>query len=154
VRRGFDRGEELSKPPATDAPFTAFVCADGVLRIFTGDFEASPRRRSRDPLYLWQVNAHNNFACTQRQTIFDTVQAKLPFRHAAWPKVDFAGLFPAHGKTQIVAYRVNVRSYNFPYDNRPGIPPIRAEEKARCGVYYSRITYDDVVRESWTFATP
>jgi hypothetical protein len=141
---------KLGKPPATDAPCTVFRCGDGVLRIFTGDFEASPRRRSRDPLFLWQVNPET-FACTGRTKIFDTVEAKLPFRNAAWPKIDFARLFPLHGKTQLVTYRVNVRSYNFPYDGRPDIPPIRADEKGACGVYYSRITYDDVAAEPWSF---
>jgi hypothetical protein len=141
------------KVPASDGPFTAFVCADGVLRLFSGDPEASPRRRGRDPMYVWQVEPRADFACTQRETIFDTVAAKLPFRHAAWPKVDFCRLFPPHGKTQLVAYRVNVRSNNFGYDGRrTDIPVIAAEEKAHCGVYYSRITYAEVVPEPWTFA--
>jgi hypothetical protein len=90
------------------------------------------------------------FTCTGRETIFDSVAAKLPFRQTAWPKVDFAALFPPQGKSQLVAYRVNVRSYNFAYDGRPGIPPILPEEKARCGVYYSRITYEQAAAEPWT----
>src|SRR5262249_39272479 len=89
-------------PPHTNAPLTVFQCADGVPRIFTGDHEASPRRRGRDPLFMWQVNPET-FECTDRRVIFDTVAAKLPFRHAAWPKVDFGRLFPPHGKTQLVA---------------------------------------------------
>jgi hypothetical protein len=137
-------------PPHTNAPLTAFRCADGVPRIFTGDHEASPRRRGRDPLFVWQVNPET-FECTERQVIFDTVAAKLPFRHVAWPKVDFGRLFPPHGKTQLVAYRVNVRSNNFGYEGRADIPPILAEEKAHCGIYYSRITYEDGVPEPWTF---
>jgi hypothetical protein len=138
--------------PATDAPLTAFVCGDGVLRVFTGDLQASPKKRSRDPLFMWQVAPDKEFACTHRETVFHTALAKLPFRHEAWPKVDFACLFPPHGKTQLVAYRVNVRSYNFPYDGRPGIPPILEKEKEHCGVYYSRITYSDVVAQPWTLA--
>lgn len=145
---------KVVRPPVTDSPITAFVAADGVLRVFTGDVEASPRHRGRDPMYMWQVDP-TDFAAAQRETIFDTVEAKLGFRHSAWPKIDFAKLFPPHGKTQLISYRVNVRSNNFGYDGvRKDIPVILPEEKARCGIYYSRITYADVVPEPWTFAGP
>jgi hypothetical protein len=47
---------------------------------------------------------------------------------------------------------VSVRSYNFPYRGRAGIPPINADEKAACGIYATRITYADEVAPEWEFA--
>lgn len=32
------------------------------------------------------------------------------------------------------------------------VPPINKDEKAACGVYYNKITYEDVAPPPWTFA--
>jgi hypothetical protein len=144
----------LSQPqPATNAPITAFTCADGVLRTFTGDLNASPYHYGRNPLYGWDVTVKpDGFSFTNRQEIFDTFKAGLKFRKAVSPRIDFALLFPPHGKTQILNYRVAPRAYNFPYANRNGIPALKADEKPFCGIYYSVITYREVQAEPWTFA--
>jgi len=141
---------KVGKEPPSNSPIETYRCADGVLRLFTGDPEASPYKRGRDPLYVWDVNPRD-FACTQRRVIFDTVEAKMPFRKEAQAKVDFATLFPAQGSTQIVSYRVNVRSNNFGYPGRTDIPQITAEEKAKCGAYFTKLHYPDVRLEPWTF---
>lgn len=144
----------LGKPtrvldPPSNSPIETYLCADGALRLFTGDPAASPYRLGRDPLYVWDVSPRD-FTCTNRRVIFDTVAAKLPFRRESQPKVDFATLFPPQGKTQIVAFRVTVRGNNFGYPGRDDIPPITAEEKAKCGLYYTKIHYSAVRQGWWT----
>lgn len=146
----------LPKEPASNAPLTAFTSADGMLRLLTGDNSASPYRNSRDPLYCWDVAAADDFACSNRRVIFDTVKAKLPIRPAAVPKLDMAKLLPHQGRTQLVLHRVSVRSYNFPYtggSGKPtGIPTINADEKGCCGLYFARITYAEEFPSPWQFA--
>lgn len=141
--------------PAINAPLTAFTCADGVLRLLSGDGTASPYRNSRDPLYCWEVNPADDFACANRRVVFDSVQAGLPIRKAASPKIDMAKILPHSGRTQFIVHRVSVRSYNHPYtggSGKPtGIPAINEAEKACSAIYYARITYRDDLPSLWTF---
>jgi hypothetical protein len=141
------------REPASNAPLTAFASADGVLRLFTGDGTVSPQRNSRDPLYCWEVDPDKDFECTNRRVIFDSVQARLPIRPAASPKLDMAKLLPPQGRTQWLLFRVSVRSFNHPYvgsSGKPtGIPVINAQEKACCGIYAVRINYDQVLPGIW-----
>jgi hypothetical protein len=137
--------------PPTNSPLTVFRCGDGVLRLFTGDPKASPHRNGRDPLYCWEVQPEQGFACLGRRVIYDSVQAGLPLRREVSPKVDFCQLFPPHGRTQLVVHSVCTRAYNHPYENRPGIPPLTASEKAPCAVYYARITYQHDCPAPWEF---
>lgn len=127
--------------PKCNAPLTQFVCADGVLRLFTGDASISPHHNARDPLYMWDIDPSADFAATNRRAIFDSVAAGLAIRRAAIPKVDFCELFPHHGRSQLIVYGVSTRGYDFPYVNRTDIPAINAAEKAAAGVYYAEITY-------------
>jgi hypothetical protein len=140
-----------SDPPG-GGPRTLFRCGDGVLRLFMGAGGISPRKNDRDPLYCWDVDAGADFACTARHTLFDSVAAGLKIRPAATPKVDMCKLLPAVGRSQVAVYRVSVRSYNFPYRGRAGIPAINTDEKAACGIYATRITYADEVAPEWEFA--
>jgi len=138
----------------THSPLTVYTCADGVTRIFTGDGAASPYKADRNPLYAWDITAMGNvLSFGSPKVVFDTFKAGLKFRKAVAPRVDFGTLFPPFGKTQIVAYRVAPRAYNFPYDPPRKIPPLNAAEKPLCGCYYSVLTYRDVLPEPWTFAT-
>lgn len=137
----------------TNSPLTVYTCADGVVRIFTNDFKLSPYHGGRNPLYAWDVTVKpDGFAFGNRQVIFDTFKEGLKFRSEVQPRVDFGTVFPPVGKTQIVAYRVSPRAYNFPYETRKGIPAIDSDEKPLCGLYYSVLTYRAVQPEPWTFA--
>jgi len=147
----------VSKPfspqePRCNSPLTAFICADGVLRLFTGDGEVSPYRNGRDPLYMWDVDVKNGFEATNRRELFDSVKAGLAIRRAVAPKIDFCELFPHWGRTQLVVHGVSTRGYNFPYVNRTDIPAINDAEKAAAGVYYARITYRNEPPPRWKFA--
>lgn len=139
------------KSPATDAPITAFRCADGRLRLFGGDHASSPYKRTRDPLYIWEIDPENGFACSDHRLVFDSLKAGLPLRLESWPKIDMPKLLPAEGNTQRIVHRVSVRSFNAPYPNRPTIPVITAEEKSACAAYSARITYDEVEPAPWEF---
>ncbi len=137
--------------PATDAPVTAFRCADGRLRLFGGDHASSPYRRTRDPLYAWEIDPDRGFACSDRRLIFDSLAAGLPLRLESWPKIDMPKLLPAEGNVQRLVHRVSVRSFNAPYPNRPAIPLIAPAEKAACATYSARIVYDEVEPLPWGF---
>lgn len=142
----------LPDNPKSSAPLTIFVCADGVLRLFTGDSAQSPYRNGRDPLFCWDVDVDHGYACTNRREIFDSVKAGLPIRKEVWPKLDFCELFPQHDGTQLVVFGLSTRGYNFPYVNRPEIPAINEAEKAAAGVYHARIKYRDPIRARWQFS--
>jgi hypothetical protein len=146
---------QFTTKPAGSAPRTLFRCADGVLRLFSGDSFGSPTQNARDPLYCWDVDPDDSFALSNRRLIFDSAGAKLPIRPAAVPKIDMCKVLPPQGRTQLLVFRVSVRSYNHPYvggSGKPnGIPVIDQEEKACCGLYCARITYGEVVPSPWEF---
>jgi hypothetical protein len=145
----------VARTPAVGAPLTLFRCADGVLRLFSGDAAVSPQRNARDPLYLWDIDPRKDFAATGQRVVFDSIEAKLALRPAAAPKIDMCKLLPPVGRTQLAVFRVSVRSYNHPYtggSGKPaGIPPINADEKAACAIYAARLRYSAALPGAWTF---
>lgn len=140
-----------SEEPTVNAPLTAFHCADGMVRLFTGDRASSPQKYDRDPLYCWDVQTQSQFVTTNRRVIFDSREAKLPIRAEVRSKVDFCELFPLHGKTQLVVFGVSTRGYNLPYEGNVGIPAIVQAEKDAAGVYYARLTYAEQPTDVWHF---
>ena len=133
------------KSPASNAPRTLYQCADGQLRLFTGDADQSPYRNGRDPLYGWNIDPDNGFRADNRQVIFDSVATGLPIRKESWPKVDFPKLIAPHGSEQLLTFRVCTRNYNFPYVGRSGkpngIPPIEAAEKRATAWYAAKLQF-------------
>lgn len=141
----------LGTEPYVAAPITLFRCADGVLRLFTGDPKVSPHKNGRDPLYCWDVVPGAEVTVTNRRVIFDSVAAGLPIRPEAKPKLDFCELFPHHGKTQLIVHGVNTRAYEHPYENRTDIPAMTPTERQVAGLYYARITYSHEPHALWRF---
>ncbi len=143
--------------PASAGPLTVCRCADGVLRLFTGDPTLSPRGNPRDPLYCWDIDLANRFAASDRRIVFDSVEARIPFRAAVVPKVDFCELLPPHGGSQLVCHRVVTRAYDFPYAGGDGkligIPALNEEEKLGCGIYAQRLTYTRTTPPMWQFVS-
>ena len=137
------------------APLTAFTGADGTLRLFGGSSAVSPRRNARDPLYCWDIDSRNDFTASNRRLIFDSVAANLPIRPRAVPKIDMCKLLAPQRNSQLIIFRVSVRSFNFPYlgaNGVPnGIPVINDDEKRACGIYAARMVYGEDVRPAWTF---
>ena len=130
----------FSAEPLVSAPLTCFTCADGVVRLFTGDKAASPQKYDRDPLYCWEMTTGVEITATNRRVIFDSVVAKLPIRAEVRSKVDFCELFPLQGKSQLIVFGVSTRGYNFPYGST-GIPVINQAEKDAAGIYYATMTW-------------
>ena len=142
----------FTKDPRVNAPLTVFRCADGIVRLFTGDPAVSPTRNGRDPLYCWDVQPNRGFAATNRREIFSSTTGKLPIRAAAAPKLDFCELFPLHGRSQLIVHGVSTRAFNHAYPGRPGIPIQNAAEKNACGLSYARLTYRQAPPALWQFA--
>jgi hypothetical protein len=146
----------ISRDPPATGPRTAYRCADGVLRLFGGDASASPHKNARDPLYCWDIDPDRQLAGSHRRVIFDSVQAGLPIRPASQPKIDMCKLLPPQGKAQLLVYRVIPCSLGRPYGGYTGkpssVPIINKEEKECAGIYYSRITYRQVIKMLWEFA--
>jgi hypothetical protein len=140
----------FAREPVLSAPHTTFRCADGVVRLFAGDVKASPQRYDRDPLYVWDVATGDGVSAVNRRLVFDSVGGKLAMRRVVRPRIDFAALFPPHGRTQIVTYSVTPRGYNHPYEGTR-IPPATAADKAASGLYFSRIRYPRDVAPAWRF---
>jgi len=139
------------KEPPINSPLTVFRCADGVVRLFSGDGVASPLRNARDPFYCWDIQTQGEISASNRREIFSTVSGKLPIRPASQAKLDFCEVFPLHGRTQLVVHGVSTRAMNHPYEGYPSIPIMNDEEKNACGLYYARITYRKAPPSLWTF---
>ena len=141
--------------PATRAPATFFVCADGVLRCFAGEGPSSPYERERDPLYCWDIDPDDGFRASNRRVIYDTVQAGLPIRPEARPMVDMCKLLFHQGATQYLVHRVIFTAMRREHvHTRPEFwifPPMNQAELESCGIYYATITYDEVAPLPWSF---
>ena len=79
-------------------PLTVFTCADGVLRMVTGDEGSSPYGLGRNPLYMWDVDPDNGFTLSHQRVVFDTIAAGLPISMDHHPIVDMwsvpVGIWP------------------------------------------------------------
>jgi len=134
--------------PNRQAPMTLFRCADGVLRMFSGDFTNSPYQQRRDPLYCWDVNPED-FSVTNRQVLFDSIAASVFPEDPALPRSTCFATVPPHagGDTQCIFHRVMCFRY------LPGIAgePITDELLARHGVYHTAIRYKEALPATWQF---
>jgi hypothetical protein len=134
-------GEPLSKSPCS-----AFICADGVLRLFTNDPASSPYGDDRNPLYVWDVDPDNGFRVSNRRTVFDAVAAGLKAREESWPRVDMPNLLPhAGGDKQWLTFRVRLRRRKYPFTR------LVDEEKRRAGCYAAVIKYEEEAAGGWRF---
>lgn len=154
----FRKGQTLgiaAEPPA-NSPLTLYRCADGRLRLLTGDAAASPYKASRNPLYMWDVEVESGFRAHNRAVVFDTFAAKLPVRPESQPKVDMAKILPAVNGRHYLVHRFSVRSYNQLYEGSAGIvdgiPVINQQEKDACAIYYATLDCQPVIPTPWEFA--
>jgi len=143
-----------------NGPISVFRCADGGLRLFTGDKNVSPHANGRNPLYCWEINPDNGFRASRRRVVLDTLEAGLPFpiihEQQCSPIVDYAKVFPhAGGDAQIVACRVRTNGLlacDPDYYTRLHRPT--AAEIDASAVYYFRLRYDAEHPAQWRFANP
>ncbi len=140
----------IVRDPNREAPLTLYRCADGRLRMFSGDLTNSPYQARRDPLYVWDVDEHS-FAVSGRQVVFDTHAQGIFPGCDAQRSVCFGALSPhVGGLSQTLAVRVMV--HRFRAGVTPNEPAITEAELRSCGVYHVELTYDAVEPARWTFA--
>lgn len=127
---------------------TLYRCADGVLRLFSGDVANSPYKQRRDPLYCWDVNPED-FSVSNRCVIFDSVKAGVfPDDPALARSTCFAAVAPhAGGNVQYVMHRVMCFRY------LPGVhgEPITEEQLEVHGIYHTAIRYREEPPATWRF---
>jgi hypothetical protein len=116
---------------------------DGVLRIFSGDFAASPHRQKRDPLFCWDVDP-KNFSVANIRTILDgrqTLGMELPM-------IGFAKLSPVHNNRQILTFRVTTQNHRHATDRWPAVTE---HDLAQSGAHYCMVIYQGEVPDAWRF---
>lgn len=141
--------------PQTKAPLTAYRCADGVLRLFTGDARISPHKKNRNPLYCWEIDPEHDFAASNCRVVLDTVAAGLdiPADLDTGPHVDMPKLLPhAGGGSQLLVYRIRTNGL-FHNDPAYGLRRITPGEFHATGIYASRVTYAQDIPARWAFAS-
>ncbi|MCC7517871.1 MAG: hypothetical protein IT578_01665 [Verrucomicrobiae bacterium] len=137
--------------PPRQAPMTIHRCADGVVRLFSGDFANSPYKARRDPLYCWDVDPRK-FTVSHRHVVCDTVEQEIfPNDDKLQRSTCFGYVFPhTGGKVQYVAHRVMCFRYRAGVDSKA--PPITPEQLERHAIHYSEIRYDRECAPTWRFA--
>jgi hypothetical protein len=136
--------------PLSSGPMTAYRCADGMIRLLTGDKESSPYKLPRNPLYCWDVNPEPAFALTNRTVVVDLMESGIPMRRESGPVADMAKVLPhTGGREQMILHRVRTTAIGVPNPDRRVAND--AEKRAQ-GIYAARIIYDDAYPDAWDFA--
>lgn len=137
----------LGEPTFTNsgaAPRTAFVCGDGVLRLFTNDTQSAGSPTDRSRLCCWDVDPET-FELTNKRVILDARQAKLPMED---PFVDMAKLCPAQGNRQLLLFRCIDHSHT---GNKPCQSSQNDAGFALAGIHAAQFTYSEPTPEVWCF---
>src|SRR5581483_12417829 len=99
--------ETSEQHPPCSVPMSIYRCADGVIRLLSGDAQDSPYREPRNPLYCWKVEPDHGFALVNRVPVIDLLRAGLPIRPEAGPVADMAKVLPhSGGREQLILHRV------------------------------------------------
>ena len=142
-------GGELTFPetPKCAAARSAYVCADGVVRIFGGDpFVAPPRnqpRSKRNPIYAWDIAVDHGFRASPPRMICNAFTTAPGLRPESVPMVDMVKALPATGGcSQTLLHRFNFAPATF---------PLTETEFAACGVYSAQMEFEDGAPAAWLF---
>jgi hypothetical protein len=136
-------------PAGSGVPVTAYRCADGVPRLFTGDARISPYGQGRNPMYCWDINV-DDFSLANRHVVFDPVIAKiLPGEIPQNLCVDFCKCLPhPGGKEQTLVFRVKTFNLNH---QRGRTKPMTEAQMGVCGVHYATVHYREDHPPTWEF---
>lgn len=138
----------LRDEPQSWCPRSIAVCADGVLRIFCNDRDASPGKEPRNPLYCWDVNP-DDFRVSNRRVVFDSRAAGLPL---TFPFIDAPKLLPAGAGRQLLGFRVLTP---LKWHKIPGYPTaLTMAEFDALGCYAVELKYAGPASEPWEFGPP
>lgn len=137
----------FTSAPAVNAPVTFYRCADGVLRIFTGDVATSPYGTGRNPLYCWEIDP-DAFGASTPIEIFDCIASgTLP--EETVPRAEMCKLLPhGGGPRQWLLWRVRTKNVSHQYGS---LPPVTPEWKAKHGLYSAALVYADAAPAAWEF---
>lgn len=117
---------------------SAYLCGDGVPRIFGGSKKLSPFKWSRNPQYCWDINP-DTFALSNCKTVLSTddidVVATNYIKNRAF-------LSPVFQGRQIVTITLNREI--------TGVP--EKKDLDSFGVHYWYVTYDKDIKDQWQFA--
>ena len=146
---------EVVQVPNRQAPVTAFRCADGKLRMFSGDFDYTQKRQRRDPLFCWDVDP-DDFTVSNQQIVFDSVKAGAFVEDGSPEKLGtlrsccFGHVFPhAGGDAQSIAHRLLCFRYRKGVE--PNGPAITSKQFDSFGVYHEKLRYDKSYPAVWEF---
>lgn len=131
--------------PGGSFPRTAFVCGDGVLRLFTNDASVNRSPHERAVLCCWDVDPLR-FTLSNRLVVWDAHKAELPFDQ---PMVDMAKLCPTQGRRQLLLFRVIDRTHTCHKavdEDHPAMPLTLA------GIHAAELTFArTTAKETWDF---
>ncbi|MHC4874005.1 MAG: hypothetical protein ACYTFY_19320 [Planctomycetota bacterium] len=119
-------------------PVSLYTCADGKLRLFTGNRPVSPYSHARNPLYAIDIDPLT-FKAGDSHQIFDCVKNKV-LPNSTIPRAEMAKLLPhPGGNRQTVIWRVRTKNIGEQYGS---LEPVTDEMKEAHGIYYAEIVYD------------
>jgi len=128
---------------------TAYRCADGVLRVFSGDATIPPNnqkpRNGRNPIYAWDIDPDRDWAVSAPRLIFDAWRTPAAIRPDSVPMCDMIKLLPASAAaptSQLLVHRLTFSPLTFPPSDG---------EMGACGVYCARLEFDAPVMPAWRF---
>lgn len=160
-------GEGLGEPTLMKSPDelqanrSAYVCSDGVLRIFGGRNEISPFGSARNPVYCWDVDP-DTYALGNCRTVLSSSDIALTERLKGATELDTDTELAA----SVALPEKNVKLRMFlspPFQNRQiattmvkpviaGPPDAEVEAREKFGVHYWYVTYDQDIEDAWQFA--
>ena len=134
--------------PNVNCPIAVYACADGALRLLTGDLDASPYGHGRCPLYAWDVDA-DTFAVGEPTVICDPIAEGILPRETG-PRAEMCKLLPhMGGREQTLLWRIRTKNVGRPYGD---LPPVTPEWKEKHGIYRGTLVYSEDQPAMWPFA--
>lgn len=124
-------------PGAPHANRSAYLCGDGVLRIFGGNLATSPFQWSRNPQYCWDVDP-STFALSNCKTVLSTDDIGMTASRSVKFRTFLSTPFQ---NRQIVTITVSKELVGRPTE----------QEMATFGVHYWYVTYDRDIKDYWQF---
>ena len=157
--RGLGEPVLMRSPDELQANRSAYVCGDGVLRIFGGRNAISPFGSARNPVYCWDVDP-DTYALANCRTVLSSDDIGLT---EGLPGSNLVSADPALAAAVALPEKnVKLRMFlSAPFKNRQiattmvkrviAGPPAE-EEMSKYGVHYWYVTYDRDIEDAWRFA--
>jgi len=137
-------GEWIETPDTVGQRY-AFLCGDGVLRVFLNRQDITPYGDRRNPLYTFDV-APDGFVYSNRRVVMDARELGLPL---SVPFLDHVHLYEPIGDRQIMSVRTITCAQVWRQDDSANPSP---QEMEAAGIHYVEIVYDKPCKPRWQFA--